>query len=112
MRFGVFIVLAFLVSCAQVTSLNLKKHEFGQQPNRIVWFQIAGLDEEHLSMLRFGQNQGALTSFEYALCVGKSWDYSLSQLRNSAPIAFMNQVTGKKSSKNTNLDYRGKWQQL
>lgn len=108
MRFGVFIVLAFLVSCAQVTSLNLKKHEFGQQPNRIVWFQIAGLDEEHLSMLRFGQNQGALTSFEYALCVGKSWDYSLSQLRNSAPIAFMNQVTGKKSSKNNCEDTENK----
>lgn len=114
MKFCLLIGLFFIASCAQVTSLNLKKHEFGQQPSRIVWFQIAGLEEEHLSMLRFGQTQNGTTSFENALCIGKTWDYSLSNLRNPAPVEFMNQVIGKKNAKNNCEDTtaRAAWSYL
>ncbi len=114
MLLRLLLVTLFLSSCAQVTSINLKKHEFGQQPSRIVWFQIAGLEEEHLAMLRFGQGQWSTTSFETALCIGKTWDYSISQLRNSADVGFMNQITGKKSSKNSceDTENRAVWNYL
>ena len=43
-----FLMMLILISgCAQVTSLNMKKHEFGILPIKIIWFQIAGLEEEH-----------------------------------------------------------------
>jgi Rieske Fe-S protein len=114
MKFFLLVSLFLVASCAQVTSLNLKKHEFGQQPSRIIWFQIAGLEEEHLSMLRFAQNNNGATSFEYALCIGKTWDYSLGNLRNSAPVEFMNQVIGKKSAKNSceDTESRAVWNYL
>lgn len=114
MRIGLLVSLLFLVSCAQVTSLNLRKHEFGQQPDRIIWFQIAGLEEEHLSMLRFAQVQNGVTSFENALCVGKTWDYSLSKIRNSASSEFMSQVVGKKNIKNNcdDMSLRPVWSYL
>lgn len=99
MKFFALLSLIFLISCAQVTSLNLRKHEFGQQPSRIIWFQIAGLEEEHIAMIRFAQFQQGTTSFENALCVGKTWDYSLSSLRNSASSEFMSQIVGKKNIK-------------
>ncbi len=114
MKLFLLISLILLGSCAQVTSLNLRKHEFGQQPSRIIWFQIAGLEEEHLAMIRFSQVQNAPTSFENALCVGKTWDYSLAKLRNSASNEFMSQVVGKKSIKGSceDTNNRAVWSYL
>lgn len=92
-------ILLFLVSCAQVTSLNLRKHQFGLLPTKIIWFQIAGLEEEQIAMLRFNQTTGNITSFEKNLCMGQTWDYNLYNLRNTAESTFLSQITGKKNIK-------------
>lgn len=95
-----WLLLLFLLGCAQVTSLNLRKHQFGLQPTKIIWFQIAGLEEEQLAMLRFHKSAESRTSFEDNICVGKTWNYNLYNLRNSAQDTFLMQMTGKKNIKN------------
>lgn len=93
-------------SCAQVTSLNLKKHQFGQLPTKIVWFQVAGLNEEHLALLKFSYPSSVTkTAFEDFLCVGKAWEYDLFKIRPKVNASFLSQVTGKKNIKNTCDDY-------
>ncbi len=96
-----FILLSFLIlaSCAQVTSLNLKKHQFGLLPTKVIWFQVAGLEEEQLAMLRFRESSDKRTSFEDNLCLGKTWSYNLYDLRASATATFMSQMTGRKNIK-------------
>ncbi len=94
------------MGCAQVTSLNLKKHEFGKIPTRIVWLQIAGLSPEHIALLKFSDpNSDKLTAFENSLCVGSTWEYDLYNIRPRAYAGFMSQMTGKKNIKNTCSDY-------
>jgi hypothetical protein len=93
--------LLVLASCAQVTSLNMQKHEFGLQPTKIIWFQIAGLEEEQLAMLRFQYSGEKKTSFEQNNCIGMTWNYNLYNLRNSAQASFLSQLTGKKNIKMT-----------
>jgi hypothetical protein len=96
-----WLVLLLLASCAQVTSLNLKKHEFGILPTKIIWFQIAGLEEEQVAMLRFQVSGDRKTAFEEQTCIGKTWNYNLYNLRNSAEATFLAQLTGKKNIKNS-----------
>jgi hypothetical protein len=96
-----WILLLILVSCAQVTSLNLKKHQFGILPTKIIWLQVAGLQEEQVAMLRFQEAANKTTAFEENLCLGKTWSYNLYQLRTSAESAFMSQMTGKKNIKHS-----------
>lgn len=92
-----WILLLSLMGCAQITSLNLQKHQFGILPIRIVWFQVAGLEEEHISMLRFREPGEVKTSFEQNICFGKSWTYNLYHLKPSARSSFLSQITGKKN---------------
>jgi hypothetical protein len=94
-----WLVVLLLAGCAQVTSLNLKKHEFGILPTKIIWFQIAGLEEEQLAMLRFQYSGERKTAFEENTCIGKTWNYNLYNLRNSAESTFLSQITGKKNVK-------------
>jgi hypothetical protein len=106
-----WLLILSLFGCAQVTSLNLRKHQFGLLPTKIIWFQIAGLEEEQLSMLRFQQSGEKRTAFEDVTCIGKTWNYSLYNLRNSAQATFLAQITGKKNIKNTceDADLRPIW---
>lgn len=104
-----FSILLFLLGCAQVTSLNLKKHQFGQIPTKIIWIQVDGLQEEHLALLKFSKQSSEInTSFEDFLCIGKTWEYDLFNLRPTANSSFMAQITGKKNIKNTCEDYEQK----
>lgn len=96
-----WILLLSLMGCAQITSLNLQKHQFGILPLRIVWFQVAGLEEEHISMIRFREPGEVKTSFEENTCFGKSWTYNLYQLKPSAKNSFLSQITGKKNINGT-----------
>jgi hypothetical protein len=109
-----WIVLFSLMGCAQITSLNLQKHQFGILPLKIVWFQVAGLEEDHISMIRFRQPSEMRTSFEQNICFGKSWTYNLYQLRPSAKNSFMSQITGKKNIEGTceDTDQRPIWSYL
>jgi hypothetical protein len=94
-------ILLSLMGCAQVTSLNLKKHQFGVVPSKIIWFQIAGLEEEQIATLRFLKPSDTKTSFEDSICYGQTWNYNLYQLRNSSESTFLSQMTGKKNIKNS-----------
>ena len=77
----------------------MKKHEFGVLPTKIIWFQIAGLEEEQLAMLRFHYPSERKTAFEENTCMGKSWNYNLYDLRTNAEASFLSQLTGKKNIK-------------
>lgn len=109
------ISLIFLAGCAQVTSLNLKKHEFGKIPTKIIWIQIAGLQTEHLAMLKYSYpNRNHSTAFENSLCVGNTWEYNLYNIRPNSYSSFLGQLTGKKNIKNSCSDYSHKsiWQYI
>lgn len=98
--------LAFLLSCSRVQTLNLKTHSYSERPNHIVWFQIAGLSEEHLPLLRFNVSDALYRSeIEKMDCVGKMWNFNLYELRPSANKSFLSQITGSKNIKNTCDDY-------
>lgn len=94
-----FLVLLLFMGCAQVTSLNLKKHQFGLIPTKIIWFQIAGLEEEQIALLRFDQTTDKKTSFEENICYGQTWNYNLYKIRNTAEATFLSQMLGKKNVK-------------
>ena len=97
-------LMMLITGCAQVTSLNLTKHQFGIQPTKIIWFQVAGLDEEQMALLRFQQSGEKRTAFEQNTCIGKTWGYNLYQLRNPAEASFLSQMTGKKNIKHSCAD--------
>ncbi len=94
-----WLVLLVLFGCAQVTSLNMRKHSFGVLPSKILWYQIAGLEEEQIAMLRFQADGERKTAFEESMCVGKTWSYNLYDLRSKAEASFLSQMTGKKNIK-------------
>lgn len=99
--------ILLISSCAQVTSLNLRKHQFGKIPTKVIWIQVAGLNEEHLAFLKFSkQTAGVRTAFEDFLCIGKAWDYNLFDIRPVAYASFLGQITGKKNIKNSCEDYK------
>lgn len=95
-----WMLIFLLSSCTQVTSLNLRKHQFGVLPTKIIWFQVAGLEEEQVAMLKFQQAGERGTSFDQSMCLGKTWSYNLYDLRTSAQASFLSQMTGKKNIKN------------
>jgi hypothetical protein len=98
-----------LFGCAQMTSLGLKKHQFGVQPSKIIWLQIAGLEEQHLAMLKFSApSVEQKTEFENFLCLGKMWNFNLYNLRKKSFNGFKTQVTGSKNIKGKCEDYEQK----
>lgn len=101
------IVLIFSSACSEVETLNLLPHNFNQRPSRIIWLQIAGLSEEHLALIKFGQDAGAKQlSFEKSRCMGKLWNYNLFKIRPSAKESFSSQMTGSKNIINSCQDYK------
>lgn len=99
-----WLALIILMGCTQVTSLNMKKHAFGVTPGKIIWFQVAGLDLEHLALLRFRETAEKLTSFERSICSGRTWAYNLFNIRNPAQASFLSQITGKMNVQNSCVD--------
>ena len=101
MKLKLLVIFTLLSSCAQVTSLNLKKHEFGKLPTKIIWLQVAGLQPEHIAMLKFDYpDRDTKTAFENSLCIGSAWEYNLFDIRPSAKSGFLSQITGKKNIQN------------
>jgi hypothetical protein len=89
-----------LTNCAKVQTINLTTHEFSKTPDDIIWFQIAGLDEEHLAMLRFNlKDEQSKTSFEGAQCIGKAWSYNLYDLRPDSQKSFQSQLSSSRNVK-------------
>ncbi len=92
-------MLVFLMvlesSCSRVHTLNLKSHTFGKKGRRIVWFQIAGLSEEHLAFLKFNKKDfNQKIELEKFKCVGKMWSYNYFDLRPTPAQSFMSQMVG------------------
>lgn len=102
-----FLIFAFIsLSCTKVQTLNLKSHSYSGKPKNIIWFQVAGFQEEHLAMARFSAPQGVgRSNFEDMSCVGKIWNYNLYDLRPSAGSGFLSQMVGSKNIKNSCEDY-------
>lgn len=87
--------LLLLLSCSRNQPLGLKNHSFGQKGKHIVWIQVAGLSDEHLSMIKFFKdNANYKTSFENFSCTGKLWSYNLFELRPEASLGFVSQILG------------------
>lgn len=104
--FTACILMLLFVSCAQIGTIGLKKHEFDNIPAKIVWLQIPGLDEELLSILRFyNKSADSKSSFEKSMCVGKIWNYNLYSIRPSPRDGMMAQMTGSKNIKGDCTDY-------
>jgi len=109
MRVTLYLLLLFVMGCAQVSSLNLKRQQFALQPTKIVWIQVAGLSKEHLAMLRFSYpTADTKTSFEMATCTGDSWGYNLYQLRSSSYKGLRAQSTGSQNIKGDCTDFEQK----
>lgn len=99
-------IIGLFFGCARVQTLNLKQHTYSDRPKNIVWFQIAGLQEEHLAMAHFSAPQGTRsTSFEDISCAGKVWNYNLYGIRPNAGDGFMSQLVGSKNIKGSCEDY-------
>lgn len=88
--------LIIITSCAQVTGINLKKHQFSLKPDRIVWLQVPGLHEEHFAWIQFDPEE-KVHPFNEFLCFGKTWNYTLKDLRHNSLVGLRVQDTGKKS---------------
>lgn len=105
----IFLKTLFLIGCAQVTSLNLTKHQFGIQPRKVVWIQIAGLSKEHVALLKYDyQSENKQTSFEKFLCYGNTWQYNLYDIRPNYRASAISQLSGKANVKNECADYNNK----
>jgi hypothetical protein len=73
----------------------MERHTFDTDPQTVVWFQIAGLAEEHLALLRYSyQEASRKTSFETYSCGGKLWNYNLYNIRPSSTESFNSQMLG------------------
>jgi len=96
----------FLGSCSRVHLLGMQKHEFSVQPKHIIWFQLAGLNEEHVAMLRFAtlpnERKSSLESMD---CLGKMWNYNFYKIRPQSNLGFLAQMVGKDNIKNSCADY-------
>lgn len=111
----VLIATLLLASCSRMGTISLTDHRFGRNPKKIVWFQVAGLTEEHIALLRFSLGDAyAKTSFEENTCLGKMWNYNLLDLRPSAYAGFTSEITGRKIIKNSCDDFSLSpvWEQL
>lgn len=99
----IILILAFVnLSCAKVSTLSLRGHNFSKRPSQIVWLQIPGLTDEHIAMLKFSQREtNRLIALEDFQCVGKMWNYNLFELRPEAELGLLSQMTGSKNIKNT-----------
>ena len=45
----IFVMIGTMIGCADHSLINLSRHHSGKSPTKIVWLQIAGFDESHIS---------------------------------------------------------------
>ncbi len=103
------LICLFLLSCSQVSTLNMNDFQFGRQPNKIFWFHFDGLSDEHLTFLKsqFSPSSQKIV-FENFDCYGKAWEYNLYNLRPKTDEAFLTHMTGTDDIKSTCSDYKQK----
>ncbi len=108
MNFKILLCAAALfVSCTSNRRIGDQDHSFNRDVKNIVWFQIAGLNEEHLSMLKFSSpNSTSESILEKFVCFGKVWNYNLYDLRPTSFNGFNSQILGSKNIKGQCQDYK------
>lgn len=98
MNTSLYLVIFFLVSCAKVSTLGLRQHNYSQKPSQIIWLQIPGLNDEHIAMLKFSQRDNSrLIALEDFQCSGKMWNFNLYKLRPAPELGLLSQMTGSKN---------------
>ncbi|MFN8370837.1 MAG: hypothetical protein U0T83_09475 [Bacteriovoracaceae bacterium] len=99
------LLLVFFLGCAKTGILNFKEFHYAAFPKRVVWIQVPGFLEEHISFQKvINVNNLAKNSFEEANCMGKMWNYNLFKLRPTAFEGSLAQLVGKKNISNTCID--------
>lgn len=103
-----FLILFFIffTSCSQRQPLGTKDHLFGRKGKHIVWIQVAGLEPEHLSLLKFDkETASSKIAFEEMECVGSKWSFNLYDLRPGANKGFLAQILGSQNIKGECRDF-------
>lgn len=84
-----------IISCARMKTIGQKEHSFNEATEKIVWIQVAGLELEHMALLRFNKSDSIKPlSMERATCVGNTWSYNLYDLRPEAFKSLNGQLMG------------------
>ena len=100
------IIFQFIIGCSRLQTLNMVEYDYAYVPKNIIWLQIAGLSEEHLTMLRFSRFDGKETTvLEKSACFGKTWNFNLYKIRPNAHESFLSQLMGRKNINNSCTDY-------
>lgn len=107
MRKMIILVLVFLaVGCAQKGYIGKTSHHWGRDVKRIIWIQVAGLSQNHFSMLKMGVKEiNDLLGVEKMPVSGRLWNFNLFTLRPSAQESFWTQLSGQSNIKGKCSDY-------
>ena len=105
-NFTLLALLLLIFSCSQKQPLGTKEHIFGRKGKHIVWIQVAGLEQEHLSLLKFDkETTSAKLAFERMNCVGSKWSFNLFDLRPNSNHGFLSQMLGSQNIKGECRDF-------
>lgn len=99
------VLFTFFISCTQTTTINLKKKAFNQPLQRIVWIQLAGLDEDLISYLSFKESEFKKSAFENFSCYGMHWESNLFELFPPSSQVMRTLITGKANINGTCEDF-------
>ncbi len=101
------ISIIFLFSCSQAVKLGNNRHIINKNAQNIIWIQLPGFSEQHLTLLKFTKwNTNTGKEFENFSCYGKSWDYSLFDIRPKAGVLLNSQLSASSFEKNSCEDYK------
>lgn len=98
MKYLIILVSIFIAGCARQQTIGLQSHQFNASPRNIIWFQVPGLTNEHLALLRFSLGDAQVTTaFEDMVCSGTMWSFNLNELRPEAAISYLSQMTSRRA---------------
>jgi hypothetical protein len=101
----IFALLVAFVGCSQKQAINLQTHEFRSFPLQIVFLNLEGLEFEHLGLLKLSSKDvRSKLAFEEMLCIGETWNSSLTTLRSPPRQSFFQMMTSVKSDVDNCLD--------
>ena len=100
MRIVAGLIFLVIASCTRNHTIGTRNHQFGKKAKHIVWFQVEGLEEEHIALTRFSSDSSPeLTPFEKMTCSGSLWDYNFFKIRPRPVETFLGQSLGSQKIK-------------
>ena len=76
------------------SSINLMKKKFNTYPAKVIWIQLAGLDDEQIAQLSLKEGETKKNSFEAFSCFGTHWEFNLTELYPSSEKIMHSMLTG------------------